>query len=290
MPVKTQLVTEAFIRSVPPPSYGKRYTPIAHGTIIDNTRTCLLKEGFGINQELYKCSLDGQIAQGTYHLNFGPDPDMGLMFAWSNSYNKQMRFKCAIGAHVFICMNGVVSGDLGNYKRKHTGSALVDVINSINSQISQAKVYYDNLVADKEMLKQITLTKAQKGEVIGRLFIEQEALTLTQVGMVQREIEKPSHNYSQNPNSAWDLYNHVTLALKDSHPMSYLTDHQKVHNFFVNELGQLKHMYLGIDDETFDHEDDTAEVYTPAVNQTVEVENPVDEIEEELAAFGVKFN
>lgn len=250
MPTKTQFVTEQHIRNAALPTHGKRYTVIPHAYVIDQTRTELTKAGFHINQELYKTSLDGQIAQGIYQLNYGTDQDMGLMFAWSNSYNKMMRFKCAVGAQVFVCMNGVVSGDLANYKRKHTGSALVDVTNSIQFQISHAKEYYNNLVADKEMLKQITLDKSKKGEVVGRLLIEQEILTLTQVGMVQREIEKPTHQYSQNPDSAWDLYNHITLALKDSHPLSYLSDHQKVHNFFVDQFGQLNQSaYAQIDEE-----------------------------------------
>ncbi len=286
MPVKTQLVTEQHIRSTATPNHGKRYTVIPHGFVIDETRKQLAAAGFVINQELYKASLDGQIAQGTYHLNYGTDPDMGLMFAWSNSYNKQMRFKCAIGAHVFICMNGVVSGDLGNYKRKHTGSAAYDVINTITAQVADAKTYYANLVADKEMLKQISLDKAQKGNVVGRLFIEQEVLTLTQVGIVQREIEKPTHAYSADPNSAWDLYNHVTLALKDSHPLSFLSDHQKVHNFFVNEFGQLKNLYQPVNEEA--PEDLEEESVEPAILQP-QLVTEVEEVDE-FAAFGVTFN
>ena len=275
MPVKTQFVTEQHIRNAALPQHGKRYTVIPHGYIIDQTRAELANAGFVINQELYKTSLDGQVAQGVYHLNYGTDQDMGLMFAWSNSYNKMMRFKCAVGAQVFICMNGVVSGDLANYKRKHTGSALVDVTNSIQFQINHAKEYYNNLVADKEMLKQVQLTKSQQGSMIGRLFIEQEILTLTQVGMIQREIEKPTHQYSVNPNSAWDLYNHVTLALKDSHPLNYLSDHQKVHNFFVNEFGQLKNIYANVIDEEV----------------TEEVLETVEEEEQEFnTAYGVMFN
>jgi len=276
MPVKTQFVTEQHIRNAALPSHGKRYTVIPHGYVIDQTRAELANAGFVINQELYKTSLDGQVAQGVYHLNYGTDQDMGLMFAWSNSYNKMMRFKCAVGAQVFICMNGVVSGDLANYKRKHTGSALVDVTNSIQFQINHAKEYYNNLVADKEMLKQVQLTKSQQGSVVGRLFIEQEILTLTQVGMVQREIEKPTHKYSINPNSAWDLYNHVTLALKDSHPLNYLSDHQKVHNFFVNEFGQLQNIYATVIEEETEEE----------ILETVEVE----EEQEFNAAYGVMFN
>lgn len=277
MPVKTQFVTEQHIRNTALPNHGKRYTVIPHSFIIDETRKELANAGFRINQELYKTSLDGQVAQGVYHLNYGTDQDMGLMFAWSNSYNKQMRFKCAVGAQVFICMNGVVSGDLANYKRKHTGSALIDVTNSVQFQISHAKEYYHNLVADKEMLKQITLDKSQQGTVVGRLLIEQEILTLTQVGIVQREIEKPTHQYSGNPDSAWDLYNHITLALKDSHPLSYLNDHQKVHNFFVNEFGQLKQLYAEPED-TYDYTQES-------VTENIEAET-----EEEFSGFGVTFN
>lgn len=281
MPAKTSFVTEQHLRNAALPSHGKRYTVIPHGFIIDETRRELAAAGFSIDKEMYKTSLDGQIAQGIYHINYGNDADMGLMFAWSNSYNKMMRFKCAIGAQVFICMNGVVSGDLANYKRKHTGSALIDVTNSIQFQISKAKEYYNNLVADKEMLKQVLLTKSQQGATVGRLLIEQEILTLTQVGMVQREIDKPTHSYSNNPNSAWDLYNHITLALKDSHPLNYLSDHQKVHTFFVNEFGQLQNVYAPIEDEV------DPDGYEQALPVTAEVEEDTEEVNSD---FGVLFN
>lgn len=281
MAVKTQFVTEHYIRNASLPTHGKSYTVISHGFIIDETRRELAAAGFQINQELYKTSLDGQVAQGVYHLNYGNDQDMGLMFAWSNSYNKQMRFKCAIGAQVFICMNGVVSGDLANFQRKHIGSALVDVSNSIRFQIAHAKDYYNNLIADKEMLKQVTLNQSQKGSVIGRLLIEQQILTLTQVGIVQREIDKPTHAYSTNPNSAWDLYNHVTFALKESHPMTYISDHQKVHNFFVDEFGKLQGVYVPV---VNDPDLDNYKEEIPII-----VDDEIMEEEEELL-YGVTFN
>lgn len=278
MPAKIQLVTEQHIRNTPLPAHGKRYKAIPHGYIIDETRKELTAAGFQISQELYKTTFDGQIAQGVYHLNYGTDKDMGLMFAWSNSYNKMMRFKCAVGAQVFICMNGVVSGDLANYKRKHTGSALVDVTNAIQLQISHAKEYYDNLVADKEMLKQINLDRATQASVIGRLLIEQEVLSISQVSVVQRELDKPTFQYSTNPNSAWDLYNHITLALKDSHPLSYLNDHQKVHNFFVNEFGQLQNVYAPV--EETEEEEEILEADKQEVMESLEA----------LASYGVVFN
>jgi hypothetical protein len=235
MPAKTEFTTEQRIRAAGLPNHGKTYTVIPHGYVIDETRKELQAAGFHIDKEIYKTNLDGQVAQGIYHLNHGTDSDMGLMFAWSNSYNKMMRFKCAVGAQVFICMNGVVSGDLSNYSRKHTGNALQEATGTIRHQIANARTFYDQLVKDKELLKGITLTKSQQAAIVGQLLIEQDVLTLSQVGIVKRELETPSHSYNSPADSAWTLYNHVTLALKDSHPMSYLNDHQKLHNFFIDQ-------------------------------------------------------
>lgn len=240
MPVKTSYMTEENLRAIPLPNHGGQYAVIPHGDIIDETKRQLNAAGFAIDKELYKTSLDGQIAQGVYHLQYGNDTDMGLMFAWSNSYNKQQRFKCAAGAQVFICMNGVVSGDLSNFNRKHMGkNAMQDVINSIQEQISKASVHFDNLVKDKDMLKNVILTPRLKGKILGELFANDEILTLTQVGIVKREMDKPTHHYNADVNSAWTMYNHITFALKESHPGHFINDHQKVHQYFVDAFGQL---------------------------------------------------
>jgi hypothetical protein len=164
---------------------------------------------------------------------------MGMMFAWSNSYNKTMRFKCGIGAHVFVCMNGVLRGDMGSYSRKHSGTALQDVVDQIKNQIHAAKEHYHNLLQDKALLKNVTLTPRLKGKILGELFAYDEILTLTQVGIVKREMDKPSHSYNSDVNSAWTMYNHITFALKESHPSTYMADHERVHQYFVDAFGQL---------------------------------------------------
>lgn len=240
MPVKTEFTTEQRIRTAGLPNHGKTYTVIPHGYIIDETRRELQAAGFEVSNEIYKTNLNGEVAQGIYHLNYGSDSDMGLMFAWSNSYNKMMKFKCAVGAQVFICMNGVVSGDLSNYARKHTGNALQEATDTIRHQIANARTFYDQLVKDKELLKDITLTRSEQAAIVGQLLIEQDILTLSQVGIVKREIETPTYTYNATADSAWTLYNHVTLALKDSHPMSYLKDHQKLHSFFIDQFGNIQ--------------------------------------------------
>lgn len=237
MAANTKFITEEILRTAPLPNHGGKYSVIEHGTIIDEARKELKIAGFTITRELYKTNKDGQIAQGIYHLDYGGDKDMGLMFAWSNSYNKMMRFKCAIGAQVFICMNGMVAGDLANYSRKHVGTgALNDAIGSIQSQIGQAQQQYQMLVNNKELFKSINLTKKDQASLLGRLFADVDILTPTQTSIVKREMITPTFNYNADKDSAWAMYNHVTLALKESHPIHYLSDHQKVHQFFVDEF------------------------------------------------------
>ena len=90
------------------------------------------------------------------------------------------------------------------------------------------------LLADKEMLKNVKLSARDKGRILGHLFANDEILTLTQVGIVKREIDRPSHNYNADVDSAWTMYNHITLALKESHPSTYMSDHEKVHEYFVD--------------------------------------------------------
>lgn len=237
MPPKVPYYTENQVRSAALPNHGGRYAVVPHGDVIDNVKAELKTAGFTIKNEYYKLSNEGNIAQGVYHLDYGNDPDMGMMFAWSNSYNKTMRFKCGIGAHVFVCMNGVLRGDMGSYSRKHSGTALQDVVDQIKSQIQGAKEYYDKLLQDKAMLKNVLLSPRDKGRILGQLFANDEILTLTQVGIVKREMDKPSHNYNCHTDSAWAMYNHITFALKESHPSTYMSDHEKVHHYFVDAYG-----------------------------------------------------
>jgi hypothetical protein len=282
MPSKIPFYTEQDLRKANLPNHGGRYAVVAHGDVIDNTLNQLAKAGFKINKEEYRMSNDGNIAQGVYHLDYANDPDMGMMFAWSNSYNKTMRFKCAVGGYVFICSNGVVSGDMGSYSRKHSGTALQDVVDQINHQIQHAKEHYDVLLADKNLLKNVLLTPRDQGRILGELFAHDEILTLTQVGIVKREMDKPTHNYNSLSNSAWTMYNHITFALKESHPSSFMKDHQRVHGYFVDTYGQLVTTTNQLVDP-IDEEEETYDVVAP------EPASPGSDFDVDINAFGVNF-
>jgi len=236
MPRKIKNVTRDYIVNVPLPNHADTYTVISHESIIDYAFQELTNQGFGIVEEEYRCTADGQIAQGIYKLQYNSDPELSLMFAWANSYNKQMRFKCAVGT--YINNNGAVmiAGDMGSYNRKHTGSADVDTVVSMRSQITNAMMYYDQLVDAKNEMKEIQLTDRRQAEILGILFAEYEVLTTEQASFVRNQLTKPSFFYNGGKNTLWAFYNHVTLALQQSHPRTWMEDQRVLHFVLIEEL------------------------------------------------------
>ena len=229
-------VTPEMLSQATFPNHGSTYTVIRHKFLIDASRSLLKTHGFNILNEKYTATSNLNVAQGTYHIESNKDSELGMMFAWSNSYDKSTRFQCGIGAYVFVCGNGMVSGDLSSYARKHTGNADSEAFNHIMSQIKHADKYFSKLILDKDELKKVCLTKKEQSELTGRLFIDEELIDATQMSCIKNEMNKASYEYEADLENAWTFYNHVTHALKKSHPRSWMSDQQKFHEFMTAEL------------------------------------------------------
>jgi hypothetical protein len=236
MAVRIKEATREYLCSVALPVFEDSYTVISHESVMDYTLAQLTQFGFNVKSESFRCTADGNIAQGTYYLNYDGDEEIGMMFAWSNSYNKQVRFKCAIGGYVFVCLNGMICGDMGSWGRKHTGTADIEAQKTIADQISNAQVYYDRLVTDKNIMKEVIIDTKRQAELLGVLFAEYEILTTEQMSLVKQQMDKPSFFYNGDVNSLWSFYNHVTLALKKSHPRNWMEDQRKLHWFLSMEF------------------------------------------------------
>jgi len=238
MAVRIKDTTRVELCNIPVPASttsNRGYTAISHKSIMDFASAELEKAGFNIQSESYRCTGDGNIAQGIYHLTYNNDPEIGMMFAWSNSYNKQMRFKCGIGGYVMVCMNGMLTGDMGSWSRKHTGTADEDTENTILDQITNAHKYYNQLITDKNKMKEIVVSTKEQAALLGILFAEYEILTTEQMSIVKEQMSKPSFAYNAHRNSLWAFYNHVTLSLKKSHPRTWMDDQRKLHMFIGME-------------------------------------------------------
>ena len=230
MPRKIAECTKAHLISVPLPNHAATYTVISHQSVIDYVYTELAVAGFGVSSEEYRCTIDGNIAQGIYKLNFNNDPELSMMFAWTNSYNKQVRFKCGVGAYINQTGTSMVCGDMGSWARKHTGTADEETIKTIQEQIANAHMYYNQLCSDKESMKSVTLNKRKQAQLLGILFAEYQILTTEQASIIRSQMDRPAHVFTDS-NSLWAFYNYVTIALQHSHPKTWMEDQRVLHYF-----------------------------------------------------------
>lgn len=229
-PIET---TKQFLISSPLPTHGKKYTVVPHGDVLKFTHEALSDNNFTIEKELYRANINAQIAQGVYYIKNNLDNDLSMMFGWTNSYDRSLRFQCAVGGYVMVCSNCIVSGDMLNFARKHTGNALDEIKKQIESQVKHANKFFQNLIIDKNNLRLIDLSIKEQSELLGRLYFDERLLDVSQMSCIKSEMKEPSFDYQADMDNAWTFYNHVTHALKKSHPRTWLTDQQKFHNFIV---------------------------------------------------------
>ena len=233
MPRKIKSYGRQDLIDVALPNYADSYTVISHESVMDLSTKALEDAGFNVTGENYRATHDGNIASAIYTLDFGDDPELSMMFAWSNSYNKQMRFKCGIGAIHRPNSTSLVCGDMGSWARKHTGSADTETKETIEQQVKLAKVYYEQLCSDKEAMKKIPLDVRKQSQILGMLFAEHDILTTEQASLIKQQMSRPTYKCSE-PGTLWEFYNFVTIALQQSHPKTWMED-QRVLHWFISD-------------------------------------------------------
>lgn len=232
MPRRTGTATRALLESVPLPQHGGRYTVISHKFIIDTAMTELANAGFVVEHELYRCSIDGNVATGIYHIKHDQDEELGMVFTWANSYDKTMRFKCAVGAYVKCSGNLILKREMGTWDRKHTGSADTEAHENIKFQISNAATSFARIIQDKVKMKTVTVDNQTKGSSLGRLYFEKELLSSEQLNTIKTQFKVPKYDYNSDVDSLWNFYNHISYSLQKAHPKTWM-DQQRLINWFL---------------------------------------------------------
>jgi hypothetical protein len=128
----------------------------------------------------------------------------------------------------------MVCGDMGSWARKHTGTADEETLKTITDQITNAQMYYNQLVSDKNSMKDISMNKRKQAQMLGILFAEYQILTTEQASFIRQQMDKPSHVF-EDSNSLWAFYNYVTLALQLSHPKTWMED-QRILHYFISSI------------------------------------------------------
>ena len=219
------------------PEQTRTYKPVSNSQLIDLTLEGIHNAGFTLDKEFYSSAKEGIVANGRYTIKDVADAEMQLQITWRNSYNKSLPLVFSIGCMVLVCSNGMQkSMGMGSFKKKHQGEIQSFTPQAIGEYIRGAQDVFKQLQDEREQMKQVSLTRSLQASIIGKMFIEEEFIRSTQLNVIKRELNAPTHSYG-DPNSLWSLYNYTTFALRDDHPSLSLQDHLDAHNFFVNQAG-----------------------------------------------------
>lgn len=226
--------TEDFLRSVALPEQTETYTVISHGDIIDKVNEQLNKNGFTITEVEYFHQIGGQIAKGVLYLECDKDPDMGMMFTWWNSYNKQVRFGCAVGGFIIENKAQLIGTEGLSWMRKHTGTSDQEAWDTITELIKNANNYFDKIIVEKNHMKAMPLSVEDYGCIMGALYFEHDLITATQASAVKNERKKPSVEY-QDKDTLWGLYKILMFGIDGMDLRKWAKSQQKLHHMIMIE-------------------------------------------------------
>lgn len=217
------------------PADTETYTAIPHSVFINEIKDELTKRGYTIAEERYLTSDACKVITCVYKVASDLDPEMCPAITAVNSYNKKRVASLRASALVLMCTNGMCGMvENGSYVRKHTGNALEEFREHIQIVIDGLDKEFARLVLNKEEMKSINLTKAQKGNLIGDMLMD-KMIGSQQLSTLMKEIR-----HSQYPcfrdDTLWSFYNHVTEAYKDSHPMFFDKQHVAFHTFICDKF------------------------------------------------------
>jgi hypothetical protein len=245
----TYTTTKQLLINTPVPTQTRTYKPVEHERLIDLTLEGIHQAGFTLDKELYSSAKDGQVATGRYSISSVSDNEMNLQIMWQNSYNKVLKLEFLIGAIVLVCENGMVSfRSMDSFRKKHMGEIQTLAPQRIGEYIKNAGDIFMSLQGERDKMKQVQVDRRVTAELLGRIYFEEEFIEATQLNIIKRELDNPTHNYNA-PGSLWELYNHTTFAIGGIHPGRWLNDHMAAHKFFSEASDMLTTIHVQAEPE-----------------------------------------
>lgn len=221
--------SEVEVLKTPVPAKTDTYSPVAHRDVISEIEEQLDKRNLNIVSKAYKGASGNNRLIGYFDINNG-DPDMGFRFGFKNSYDKSMSLGMVAGSQIWICSNGMMSGDI-QFVRKHTGTILSEMRSKIITTIDQLEEVFFEHSQDKILMDKIQLSDEDRALLLGELFFNKGLISPHQSTVIKEELSEDAEYPEFDNNNLWGVYNKITHSYKKSHPNTQIEDHINLHNY-----------------------------------------------------------
>ena len=203
------------LKAVELPEKTQSYNPVSHDWVVDyveNNIADSLKSlyGYELKSNHYGLSRHGQYLFGMASFENGRD-DIGSCIAYRNSYNKFFSVGFAFGAQVFVCENGMLTGEL-IVAKKHTMDVYEGITERVGEAIGMAKSNFDLIGQAVDSFKECEVSENMGFQVLGYLR-GVDALGPRVYEKALEEFKKPTYEEHKD-GSLMQVYNSCTEALK----------------------------------------------------------------------------
>jgi hypothetical protein len=213
----------------PVPEGTGTYSPVSNFALIDIVKEGLDKKGMKILSERYQANALHTQMFAVYEIA-ETDGEQRLMVGFRNSYDKSLAVGLVSGSSVIVCSNLMLKGDI-KILRKHTNGVFNDLGNLVNNTIDISYEELESNIKTAQDLKQIDMTRQEMARAAGEMFISKNLISSDQLNIMKREILSSEKFVNE---TRWDFYNHLTEALKKSHPSSAMQRHIEAGNYVIN--------------------------------------------------------
>ncbi len=228
------------VKKIKLPKKTKTYQPVSHASVIKYASTQIpkmLSKDWKLEKVTFGMSNKGQYLFGMVTFTNG-DGYMGPSIAFRNSYNKEFALGFAFGAQVFVCANGMFTGDVVVAK-KHTPNVWASVKELMKVEIGRVEKAYHELQESVRLMREIEMNDAFAWSLLGKLR-GKDILTPRVFETALKEWATPSHDEHKD-GTALQLYNACTEALKmETLPSRAMSQRIALHGFFQREVFPVK--------------------------------------------------
>lgn len=226
-------VERAELDLIPMPEETRTFTPISHLYLVNTFEKIGrdLLTGYEFAGDRLAIARDGRQLWGM--LTFKKDrDDILLTVGFTNSYDKSLAIKLAIGGCVVICQNGLFTGDIATFSKKHSANVRGVIEDLAITTIYRHLHTFDRIIEDARRLNARIIGDRTAFEAIGVMF-GNEILSPRQATKAIAEWKNPSYPEFE-PRTAYSLLNACTEALKTSPPLVAMEKHSEAYKTIID--------------------------------------------------------
>lgn len=203
-----------------PKNAGGYWQGIRHGELVQTIEESARSRGWEIEQELFSLSKDQADMAGAVQLripNIEAPDGMAYSLGFLTSNARRRALTMVVGTRIFVCNNGMATGQIVMNRRHTSGVSLFD-------EVDDALDIYEERIKDVPTKiagwQKRELSRNETNEILIQTG-ERGILPWSRVGQVADEFKRPTFS-DFNERTSWGLLNAFTYVAQKQSPLTQM--------------------------------------------------------------------